>query len=856
MKTNKQTLLTTVGQAFLFMLFFIIAVTGCYEKEFDSPPIEAPHYDGEANISIKAFKDSFNSATPVLIEKDYIISGIVIANDISGNLYQQLFIEDDNEDDKEGLLISIERTNLYVDYRLGQKIFIETKGLYMGKYGGMLQLGFPYKQTHGTEAIGRIPWLFFKDKVFKHDFPNPELVKTNNISFNEIRPEYYGRLVTFDNVEFEDSDGSEKFSFPTEDNRIQTLNRTIRSAENPLATVVARMSSASNFASKTIPTGVGRVTGILTVYNNTVQLLVRDSLDIDFKPNPDGWGTKNSPWTVNYAINNQDANKKGWVKGVIVGSLFPGVGQNKDITSNEDIIFGNDNVHPIFSHIVIAESENVRDWTKCAVVNLPAGSQMSNEVNLFNNPNNIGKEIIVLGDLMKTMNAAGILVDRGTKSEYELIEIIILHVPFRSTLTPFTEFSVLGDQKWVWDSRYTCAYMTGFVNSTNNANEDWLISPSIDLTKYNKANVSFDHAHRFGKPQTDFTLWISSNYSSGAPSSGEWTQLNIINYSDGANYNFHNSGKINIPAEFTSKNNIRIAFKYLSTSANQGAGTWEIRDVFVKAGQGEVESTQDPALTTLPAANITPTSATLGGNITFAGNPAYTVRGVCYSTSQNPTTSDTTIPVSGSGTGEFSTPVTGLTTGVTYYVRAYATNPNGTFYGNQVSFTTTSGGGSEVFFLETFGTGNYPDGSRPKVNVFDDFDNKSPVIFSDPTGNADIRSTTAINAHVWLPANRESKLIIEGIDISGYNNVKLSYDLRRNVQTASITSDKLLVKINDDEQIIPVITIVDNVYTTITISENIAATGIIKIEFHATAANNTVGFRLDNIKLTGEPTGK
>lgn len=90
-------------------------------------------------------------------------------------------------------------------------------------------------------------------------------------------------------------------------------------------------------------------------------------------------------------------------------------------------------------------------------------------------------------------------------------------------------------------------------------------------------------------------------------------------------------------------------------------------------------------LTTNTATNITSTSATLGGDITSDGNSIVTERGVCYSTSQNPTTSSTKLNI-GSGIGNFSNIVTGLTANTTYYVRAYAINSQGTAYGNQVDF--------------------------------------------------------------------------------------------------------------------------------------------------------------------------
>ncbi|MBR5029310.1 MAG: hypothetical protein IKX51_08825, partial [Bacteroidales bacterium] len=80
-------------------------------------------------------------------------------------------------------------------------------------------------------------------------------------------------------------------------------------------------------------------------------------------------------------------------------------------------------------------------------------------------------------------------------------------------------------------------------------------------------------------------------------------------------------------------------------------------------------------------------TASCGGNVTSDGGAAVTSRGVCWSTSPNPTIADNNTSDS-SGAGAFVSAITGLTTGTTYYVRAYATNIVGTGYGNQVSFTT------------------------------------------------------------------------------------------------------------------------------------------------------------------------
>jgi len=94
-----------------------------------------------------------------------------------------------------------------------------------------------------------------------------------------------------------------------------------------------------------------------------------------------------------------------------------------------------------------------------------------------------------------------------------------------------------------------------------------------------------------------------------------------------------------------------------------------------------------PFVSTSPITNIGSITATGGGNVTLQGLYPVIARGVCWSTSQNPTLSDPHT-VNGSGLGAFVSQLTGLTPGTVYYVRAYATNITGSSYGGQVSFLT------------------------------------------------------------------------------------------------------------------------------------------------------------------------
>lgn len=133
------------------------------------------------------------------------------------------------------------------------------------------------------------------------------------------------------------------------------------------------------------------------------------------------------------------------------------------------------------------------------------------------------------------------------------------------------------------------------------------------------------------------------------------------------------------------------------TSLNDGySGTWE---TVVGANQGypvliavpmEVIFAA-PTVTTSAATYVTQTTATGNGSLTGLGYPNPTSYGVCWNTSGDPTISDSVKDLgAASSTGAYTAAITGLTAGTTYHVRAYATNSEGTSYGDDVTFTTTA----------------------------------------------------------------------------------------------------------------------------------------------------------------------
>ncbi|NBW59939.1 MAG: hypothetical protein EBR41_05170 [Crocinitomicaceae bacterium] len=122
-----------------------------------------------------------------------------------------------------------------------------------------------------------------------------------------------------------------------------------------------------------------------------------------------------------------------------------------------------------------------------------------------------------------------------------------------------------------------------------------------------------------------------------------------------------------IPSEFVNKNGAR------GISGIRATGESRLNTPLVSA--------------TAAVTSITATTATSGGTVGADGGDPLVARGVCWSTTTNPTITDSKT-VDGSGIGTFTSTITGLASGTTYYVRFYASNSVGTTYGPEVSFTT------------------------------------------------------------------------------------------------------------------------------------------------------------------------
>jgi len=155
------------------------------------------------------------------------------------------------------------------------------------------------------------------------------------------------------------------------------------------------------------------------------------------------------------------------------------------------------------------------------------------------------------------------------------------------------------------------------------------------------------------------------------------SNMNPQTFSDALQNNGSGTGSYSVTLSGLSANTTYRVRAYARNAGGDGIG------VVLEFKTGS----STPSVLTSDVTNISLTTAQCGGNVVNDGGATVTARGVCWNTSGSPTLSNS-YTSDGTGTGSFTSSITGLSASTAYYVRAYATNANGTIYGNEVSFIT------------------------------------------------------------------------------------------------------------------------------------------------------------------------
>ncbi|HOP03954.1 MAG TPA: DUF5689 domain-containing protein [Tenuifilaceae bacterium] len=192
-------------------------------------------------------------------------------------------------------------------------------------------------------------------------------------------------------------------------------------------------------------------------------------------------------------------------------------------------------------------------------------------------PNGSGSVVAIVGLYRETVQ---LYIRRASEVELDNPRVGPFFIEnFTKDLGSFSRYNILGTQAWKWtDYDDGCAVMSGFEGG-NFANEDWLVSPAIDLTGRNNVVMNIKEAINYINPATglnDMQILVSSDYQGGDPTaSGTWTALSGFNRPAGNNWTFVESGNIDMSAY--DGETIYVAFKYISNSTK--AASWEVTKV-------------------------------------------------------------------------------------------------------------------------------------------------------------------------------------------------------------------------------------------------------------------------------------
>ncbi len=260
-------------------------IFGC-KKQYDMPPGPTDNVNIVANTSIAGLKTYHTTpGTYDLITNDVIISGIVVANDKSGNFYKQLFIQDSTG----AMQILINATGLYTTYPVGRRVFVKCKGLTISDSYSNMVLGV-------KEIVGGIPSLegITGGLIGEHVIGGSINNKVEPISLNvsdlgtAMNDRYINALVKLEGFEFDAADTLKTYS----DTSVykSTQNRLISKGCGSSVKPTMRTSAYADFAGIQLPKGNGSITAIYTIYKSsptssttTKQLIIRDTSDVQFK---------------------------------------------------------------------------------------------------------------------------------------------------------------------------------------------------------------------------------------------------------------------------------------------------------------------------------------------------------------------------------------------------------------------------------------------------------------------------------------------------------------------------------------------------------------------------------------------
>lgn len=257
----------------------------CMDNDWDIPGTDGSEYGNQAVtetnlVSIAQLKQKYAT---VIYNGSYVqfteptqIKGVVTGNDVQGNIYNQIAIEDGTG----SMIICVAQGGMFGQLQVGREIVVELQDLYIGSYGQQPEIGTPYTNKNGRTYVSRMPRSLWQShfKMLGMKSASPTEFDKTMLGNGDYMKENCGRLMTIKGVKFQGANGKKVFAADKDKDAANSVNRSLQGiSSNQL---VVRTSTYADFANKPMPQGEVDITGIFTRYNNTWQVLIREESDI------------------------------------------------------------------------------------------------------------------------------------------------------------------------------------------------------------------------------------------------------------------------------------------------------------------------------------------------------------------------------------------------------------------------------------------------------------------------------------------------------------------------------------------------------------------------------------------------
>lgn len=349
---------------FIALAFLALTLGSCMGDGYADPDLTdkvpaAPYGNNslrEKNvISIADLKTQFATvianSSYKLIEKDMMIKAVVTGNDVSGNIYNQVSVQDASG----AIIIAINGSGLSGYLPVGQEILVNLKGLYIGSYKKLPQIGgVNTKISDGTLSMGKIERSVWNEHfkilnpgeadastVEPEEFDKTKLnnsTKEEKAAFAAYMEANVGKLMTLKKVKFASANGTNVWA-PKDTNTSLELIDAETGKRISSSNLVVRNSGYSKFANEVVPQGVFDITGIFTRFGDTWQIVLRNTDDL--KAAQTG-GTLEKPYTVAQALEKINAGTAGDAKVYATGIIVKVKDVNTGTYGNGTFVISDD----------------------------------------------------------------------------------------------------------------------------------------------------------------------------------------------------------------------------------------------------------------------------------------------------------------------------------------------------------------------------------------------------------------------------------------------------------------------------------------------------------------------------------